>query len=362
MLSLSRWAAARSRALATWSGSSAAADVLGRSGGSRRAGLEALRAVRRAPVESDRRMSAIHGHIQVWPSRQHRMPGRTPRPRCCGLPGNAAAPLTPRRPSCSRRPSTGRWCILPTRSTGPPGHTLRGFGQTELALAGDGAPRVAELAVPEFAASVGLSTESGKHYLGEAVELRFRLPALWGRVCSGDLPAWKARRVARETIRLSPEAAAFVDTHVAPVAHTVSPAQLDRVVAEAVGRFMPEEVERLAAESWDKRRVTLHDQLVSFTGTMHLEADLDLADALDFDAAVAAGAALRADLGSTEPLDGRRAQAVGVLPRGQLLLELDGPTPGRRPKPRQVLIHVHLSEAAVRVTTRWPASSGETPW
>lgn len=210
---------------------------------------------------------------------------------------------------------------------------------------------VAEFAVAEFAAVVGLSTEGGKRLLGEAVELCYRLPGLWARVQAGDLPAWKARRIARETTRLSPEAAAFVDTRVAPTAAKVGPAQLDRIVAVAIGRFMPEEVQRLAEASWDKRHVSLHDQLVSFTGTMHVEADLDIADALDLEAAVAAGAAARADLGSTAPLDVRRAQALGDLARGQHALpvapsDLDRPTRAGSAR-RRVVLHVHLSEAAL---------------
>jgi hypothetical protein len=80
----------------------------------------------------------------------------------------------------------------------PATDTLRGFGQTDLALAGPGAPTVADDAIPEFAATIGLSTEAGKRYLGEALELRYRLPRLWAWVQSGDLPAWKARLVARE--------------------------------------------------------------------------------------------------------------------------------------------------------------------
>lgn len=236
-------------------------------------------------------------------------------------------------------------------------HHLRGFGETDLALAGPGAPTVAEFCVAEFAAAVGLSTEAGRRYVGEAIELRYRLPRLWARVTGGDLPAWKARLVARETVRLSSEAAAHVDRHVAPVAHKMRPAQLDRLVAEAIGRFMPAEVERLAAESWDKRHVTLFDQMVSFTGTMQVEAELDIADALDFGAAVAAGAEQRVALGSTETLDVRRAQAVGDLARRQLALDLagtlgevtDAACPRRTGvKPRQVVLHVHLSEAAVR--------------
>jgi hypothetical protein len=225
---------------------------------------------------------------------------------------------------------------------------LRVFGETDLAIAGPGAPTVAEFCVAEFAAAVGLSTEAGKRYLGEAAELRYRLPRLWQRVTEGDLPAWKARMVARETMRLSPEAAAHVDTHVAPVAHKIRPAQLERLVAEAIGRFMPEEVARLAEAAWDQRHVTVFDQQVSFTGTMHVEAELDLADALDFEAAVAAGADQRAALGSTESRDVRRAQAVGDLARRQLALDLGADAaPSHGPKPRQVVLHVHLSEAAV---------------
>ena len=192
-----------------------------------------------------------------------------------------------------------QWAVIhPAESIHEPAtYTLRGFGQTDLALAGPGAPSVAEYAVPELAAALGLSTEAGKRFLGEALELRYRLPRLWARVTSGALAGWKARLVARETTRLSPEAAAYVDTHVAPVAHRVKPAQLDRLVAEAIGRYMPEEVQRLAEASWDKRHVTIQDQLVSFTGTMHLDAELDIADALDLDTALASGAERRAALG-----------------------------------------------------------------
>ncbi|HEY3529566.1 MAG TPA: DUF222 domain-containing protein [Nocardioides sp.] len=227
-------------------------------------------------------------------------------------------------------------------------------------MAGDGAPTVAEFAVPEFAAALGLSPEAGKHYLGEALELAYRLPRLWARVRAGRLPGWKARRIARDTICLSVEAAGYVDRHLAPVAHKVGPAQLDRTVHEAIGRFMPEQVQRLAEASWDKRHVTVYDQLVSFTGTMSLDAELDIADALDLEAALTAGAAARAALGSVESLDVRRAQAVGDLARRQLALDLNSThddndddhrrsddTPTRAVKPRQVVMYVHLSEAAI---------------
>ena len=171
----------------------------------------------------------------------------------------------------------------------------------------------------------------------------------------GDLVAWKARLVARETTRLNPEAADYVDRHVAPVAHKIKPTQIDRLVNEAIGRFMPAEVERLAEASWDKRHVTVYEQLVFFTGTMTVAAELDIADALDLEAAVTAGAHQRAELGSTESLDVRRAQAIGDLARGQQPLDLQPGQPEQRgqvaaPKgpPRQVVLYLHLSDAALR--------------
>ena len=61
----------------------------------------------------------------------------------------------------------------------------------------------------------------------------------------GDLPAWRARRVARETIVLSVEAAGYVDLHVAHVAHKVRPPARpagrggDRAVHARGGRTPP---------------------------------------------------------------------------------------------------------------------------
>src|SRR5262245_23712350 len=45
---------------------------------------------------------------------------------------------------------------------------LVGYGDQGMALAGAGAPLVAEFAVTEFAAAIGLSTDAGKVYVGHA--------------------------------------------------------------------------------------------------------------------------------------------------------------------------------------------------
>src|SRR3954470_14846958 len=59
--------------------------------------------------------------------------------------------------------------------------------ESEMALAGPGAPLVAEFAVAELAVALGVTTDAGRAFLGLAMELRYRLPRLWKRVTDGDL-------------------------------------------------------------------------------------------------------------------------------------------------------------------------------
>ena len=116
-----------------------------------------------------------------------------------------------------------------------------------------------------------------------------------------------------------------MDAKVAPFAHKIGPAQLGRLIEEAKARFDPEatEAERLAAAEAGHFDIALAD--VGVTGRVRVEGDLDLADALDLEAAVAADAHQQLLLGSTDSLDVRRAIAVGNLARHQ-----DHPRPRHR--------------------------------
>jgi hypothetical protein len=210
-------------------------------------------------------------------------------------------------------------------------------------IAGEGAPLVAEFCIPELGAVLGLSSTGAKKLIGHALELRHRLPRLWGQVQSGVVPAWQARMVAETTIhttpRLTVEAAAFVDAQVAAVAGRVGPAQLDRLVAEAIKRYDLAELDPAQDPEdghlhVDPRHVTIDEEDVHFAGTMRVEAELDIADALDLGHAVAQGAAQQKALGSTESLDVRRAKALGDLARTQTALDLssgDRAPQGHRP-------------------------------
>ena len=172
--------------------------------------------------------------------------------------------------------------------------------------------------------------------------------------------------IAEATFGLSLEAAKFVDAQVAPFAHRIGIAALERLVAEAIARCMPDRAAQ-DAKAADGRHFTIEHQQVSFNGTSQISGELDLADALDLDAAVAQGAETLKTLGSTESLDVRRSIAAGQIARNQLALDLteatgwsssersertvETTTPHKGTKPRQVMLYVHLSESAITGTS-----------
>ncbi|GAA5144092.1 hypothetical protein GCM10023340_11070 [Nocardioides marinquilinus] len=214
-----------------------------------------------------------------------------------------------------------------------------------LEVAGPGAPVVLEWAALDLAAVMGVSTDSGLRYLGHALELRHRLPCLYGRVLAMEVPVWRAFRVAEHTVILSKVGAAFVDQALATFAHDLSLAQIERTTAAAIARFDPAEAERRRVEAAERRGVDIRlDGLdVPINGTVEIAATLDVADAIDLEAAVQAGAQQLADLGSTETLDVRRSQALGEMARAQLALDLDTDAG------RGVTLYAHLDGSDVGV-------------
>jgi hypothetical protein len=243
---------------------------------------------------------------------------------------------------------------------------------TGIPIAGDGCPLVAESAVVEFATAIGLPHQAGRRLLGQALELAHRLPKTWARVQAGSLPAWRGRRIAEATTDLTAEAAAWVDAQVAPYAHRTGPAQTERLIEAAIAQYMPGYAAERRERAAEQRHVTVEHDQISFAGTVRLDAEVDLPDALDFEDAVQAGAAHQAALGSTEPLDVRRAKALGMIARGEQFLPLgttdpqphgDPGTPGiPAPGPtsrqgREIVLYAHLPAETIR--TGDPDAIGE---
>ena len=248
----------------------------------------------------------------------------------------------------------------PPESTELAATWVSGGGDTGLPLAGPGAPLVAEFGIAEFAAAIGRSTDSGRMLIADAVELKYRLTRLWDRTQSGDLPVWRARRVAQATIGLTMEAAQFVDAQVAAFAHKIGIAALERLVAEAIARFMPDQALQM------RRRLPRAGTSPSTTSRSPSRAP----------AASRASSTSPMPWTSTPPSPGapkpwgrrvdrhpgrtpldrrRRARPTPARPRPQHP-QPRRPRPGKTVKPRQVVLYVHLSQAAVTGTStglRW---------
>ena len=152
--------------------------------------------------------------------------------------------------------------------------------QSPKALAGEGSPPIDEFCIPYVATKLGMTCDSVGSYLTDVIELRYRLPHLWARVLSGHVTPWRARMIARTTVGLTPEAASFVDEQTAWCANHLTPSQPMRLVDHARARFTHDQLAAEVEATADKRHVTFVTDQVSYDGTMHLEADLEVPDAL----------------------------------------------------------------------------------
>ena len=248
---------------------------------------------------------------------------------------------------------------------------------TMLELAGPGAPEISEFAVVELAAALGRSTDSGRMLLSDAVEARYRLPKIWQRLLDGQVQVWRVRRVTDLTRSLTAEAAAFVDAHLAHVVHTASFTTVKRLVAEAAARFDPEGCEMEEADTHATLHVTLDLTTAWSIGTaggVHLTGLLDRADAEELEHAIRTIADQLLAAGSTDSLDVRRAKALGYLSRGDLTLDLPTEddassveearqrrleTTKPTTRTRQVVLHIHLSEAALKSSPEVDPDTGK---
>lgn len=202
-----------------------------------------------------------------------------------------------------------------------------------------------------FAAAIGRSTAAGEALIRDGLVLCHRLPSIWGRVTSGQVEVWRARRIAQAVLGAPADVAAHLDATIARIAHKVGPVTLDRLLDEALLRLHPEERELAQLEALDARHATLHAESINHTGVAEMTLRADWKDLKDFDDALAQIAAVlaRRDDAQDRPaesVDVRRSRAIGVLadPQTALALLADQPAPAPR---RQTGLFVHLSREAI---------------
>src|SRR5689334_18973817 len=193
-------------------------------------------------------------------------------------------------------------------------------------LAGVGAPLVAEFAPADLAAALDLTLDAARELIADALELAYRLPRLWALVIAGVVPVWRARAIAHETHDLGIDAVAFADRLICATPEKI------RLVNAARLYFDPD---RAIAD--EEHELTRRGVWVKHTGnpaTTDVVMTLDTPDALLFDQTIGRIAGGLRDLGDTDPVDLRRAKAVGVLADPQFALDLlsgredAGPAPG----------------------------------
>ena len=247
------------------------------------------------------------------------------------------------------------WCAAHEVTVDEAATVVEHGRDTGLALAGAGAPCVSEFAVIELAAALGMTADACRRYVGQVLEVRYRLPRLWARVTDGELPWWRAARIADHTQAL-PTGGCGPCGPAAGGGGAQGRGGPDRAALPGgPGHLRPRRGRGEAVAAAEARHVDVHTRDAGRHGTVDVVASVDTADALDLEAAVAQAAAELKAGGSTESLDVRRSMALGVIARHYLGDALNtGRETGPLTKPRQVVINVHLRDARHRSLRHHP--------
>ena len=221
----------------------------------------------------------------------------------------------------------------------------------------DGTPLVGEFLALELAALFGTSVADAATRIASVLDLRHRHPDLWTIVAAGRLEPWKAHKVttAVSNAGLSADAAHWVD-HQFTALCVMLPwgralRRLDALIVQADTVLAAER----AAEKRERRMVHVGDHA---DGGSELYARLDTNDALALNTTLNRIAdALKAG-GNCEPVEWRRATALGVLADPRAALDLLNGAGDGHPTNRRAVLHVHLAADAIIPMTAGGEPSG----
>jgi hypothetical protein len=182
--------------------------------------------------------------------------------------------------------------------------------QRACAWGGEGTPEVSEYCAAELGALQGTGIMAARSLIADALDLRYRLPRLWGRVLTGGVRAWQARRIAEQTRALSWEACADVDHALSDFVGMVPWPRFATILSATVLEADP----ALAAERAERAR-TAQDVFGfdSADGLKTVVAKAAAGDAVWFLATVNRIAEILAARGDSDPVGTRRARALGIL-------------------------------------------------
>lgn len=182
-------------------------------------------------------------------------------------------------------------------------------GQRGVRPGGDGTPEVNDLAMIEFSTKIGKSTGAGLAFIGDALDLRDRLPELWGKVMRCEVIGWQGCKIARLTRDLTYDQARFVDDQVARFAGVVPWTKLENKTLAAILAVDPARYEELMARRKKNRGVWMSQ--TGDDGLRGVHVRLEAIKAARFYACVEELAGyLPTDSGTA---DERRAEAFSLL-------------------------------------------------
>ena len=124
-------------------------------------------------------------------------------------------------------------------------------------LGGDGTPTVADFAPAELGCVLKISDGSAARLIGDALDLRHRLPRIWTAAQAGQVPAYQARHIASATRHLTVAQAGWVDAQLAPSLGAVSWGRLQTLLEAKTIQADPAGAEQQAAAAAQERFVRL---------------------------------------------------------------------------------------------------------
>jgi hypothetical protein len=187
-------------------------------------------------------------------------------------------------------------------------------------LGGEGTPTVGDFAPAELGCVLRMSDGSAARLIGDALDLRHRLPLIWAAAQAGQVPAYQARHIAKATRHLSAAQAAVVDQRIARSLGAVSWGRLQTLLEAAILAADPEGAERAAAAAAQERFVRLGH--TSQHGLKLIIARAAAGDAIWFKATIDRIADILARQGDTDTADIRRSKAIGILAQPAQALRL----------------------------------------
>jgi hypothetical protein len=187
-------------------------------------------------------------------------------------------------------------------------------------LGGDGTPTVGDFAPAELGCVLRISDGSASRLIGDALDLRHRLPKIWAAAQAGQVPAYQARRIAAATRHLSFAQAEHVDGQLAPSLGAVSWGRLQTLLEAALYQADPVGAAQQAAAAARERFVRLGR--ASEHGLKLIIARAAAGDAIWFKATIDRLADILARQGDTDPVEVRRSKAIGILAQPAHALQL----------------------------------------